>query len=192
MISICFATQPAFATWYSSPENLHTQKKRCEDRNLIRTGTRSKHEIPKYMTPAEYQFGYVKLRLTMGSARLYIYLVLIMSIFPNALDAMISGLTCKATFIIEALVLGLCVRSMKGPEMIMLPISSRMRTYASADDASMFRRNSIENARPVAADANTNIRTAAFAHTRRHTWRSLWKIAAAHVAKAERTTIIQV
>ena len=81
------------------------------------------------------------------------------------------GLAYRAIFIIAAFVSGSSVRSIRGLGIIMLAISKRMRAYTNITDARIFRRNSIEDARPTTVDANINIRSAMLVHTRRHIWR---------------------
>ena len=102
----------------------------------------------------------------MGSARLYIYLVLIMSVLPSALDVIISGLACRASHVIKSLALDLGIRSIRGPGMITLLTRMRTKMYDNIADARSLLRNSAENARLMTVDANINIRIATFARTR--------------------------
>ena len=91
-----------------------------------------------------------------------------MSILPKALDAMTRGLAYRASFIIVDFAWEFRIPFIKGPEIIMLTISTRMRAYEKTDEAKTFRRNSKEDAKPITADAKASIKITIFAHMRRH------------------------
>ena len=95
------------------------------------------------------------------------YLVRIMSTLPRDLDIMMRGLAYRATFVIAVFALEEFILAIIGPEMIMLPISSKIRVYARIADTRMLRRKNIENAKLIAADVSSNIRSVRFAYTRR-------------------------
>ena len=98
----------------------------------------SKHDMARYILAMDCQSGYSNPRPTMGSANSYMYLVLIMSAFPIALDTIMTGFACKATFVSLFFASGLLILAIAGMGMITLPIKMSMRVYAKMADAMIF------------------------------------------------------